>query len=266
MKTNSIAVGLALFWTSWSLVMDLRSKSYSRAWDVLEEGIRVKAAPIEKMRVALKTFQTKICEGIKANKVYPNFTFEDQENARKVLAEIDSNRQPVSSAAVQQQSLGGSVQSDPSLIKPKFAVYSDTAGYASGDVNGKWTVLPSEKERTKENLQKALPIAGSVFPQVSVPQTKPSTLKVFEDSHVAPPVPFRGPAPQPAKGVLETKKASSAQPEQPTKFIQESTVAGKMIEVAAYSRDLTTYRSVRVKFFSLEEVRYSLFLRTNSFH
>ena len=263
MKTNSIAVGLALFWTSWSLVMDLRSKNYSRAWDVLEEGIRVKAAPIEKMRAALKTFQAKICEGIKANKVYPNFTFEDQENARKVLAEIDSTRRPVSSAAVQQQSLGGSVQSDPSLTKPKFAVFSDTAGHASGDVNGKWTVLPSEKERTKENLQKALPMAGSVFPQVPVPQTKPSTLKVFEDTHVAPPVPFRGPAPQPAKGVLETKKASSVQPDQPTKFIQESTVAGKMIEVAGYSRDLTTYHSAEI---SLEEVRYSLFLRTKSIH
>jgi hypothetical protein len=251
MKTNCIAVGLALFWTSWSFVLDLRSKNYSRAWDVLEEGIRVKAAPIEKMRASLKTFQAKICEGIKANKIYPNFTFEDQENARKVLAEIDSTRRPVSSATTQQHSSGGSIAPQSCSIKPKFAVFSDTAGHASGDVKGNWTVLPSEKERTKENLQKAVPMAGSVLTQTILPQAKPSTLKVFEDSQTVPPVPFRGPAPQPSKGVLEAKKVSSVQPDQPTKFIQENAVAGKIIEVAGYCRDLTKHGDDEI---SLEEV------------
>ena len=256
MKTNSIAVGLALFWTSWSFVLDLRSKNYSRAWDVLEEGIRVKAAPVDKMRAALKTFQAKICDGIKANKVYPNFTFEDQENARKVLAEIDSTRRVVSSATVQQNSFGGSVSSDPSLAKPKFAVFSDTAGHASGDVNGKWTVLPSEKERTKENLQKPVPMAGSVLPQAIVPQTKTAALKVFEDVQAAPTAPVRGSEPQLAKGVLETKKISSVQSDQPTKFFQEGTAVGKIIEVAGYSRDLTAYGNGEI---SLEEVPVGAF-------
>jgi hypothetical protein len=111
----------------------------------------------------------------------------------------------VSSATVQQNSFGGSVSSDPSLAKPKFAVFSDTAGHASGDVNGKWTVLPSEKERTKENLQKPVPMAGSVLPQAIVPQTKTAALKVFEDVQAAPTAPVRSSAPQFAKGVLETK-------------------------------------------------------------
>ena len=251
MKANSIAVGLALFWTSWSFVLDLRSKNYSRAWDVLEEGIRVKASPTEKMRAALKTFQAKICEGIKANKVYPNFSFEDQENARKVLAEIDSTRRPVSSAATEHQSSGGSISRESTSTKPKFAVFSDCAGHASSDVKSTWTVLPSEKERTKENLQKPLPMAGSVFAQPVASQNKPATLKVFEDSLTVPPVPFRGPAPQPAKGVLEAKKILSVQPDQPTKFIQENTLAGKMIEVAGYSRDLTVHGDCEI---SLEEV------------
>jgi hypothetical protein len=249
MKANSIAVGLALFWTSWSFVLDLRSKNYSRAWDVLEEGIRMKASPIEKMRAALKTFQAKICEGIKANNVYPNFTFEDQENARKVLAEIDITRRPVSSATIDQQSCGGTLPRDFSVPKPKFAVFSDSAGHASEDVNGSWTVLPSEKERTKENLQKHAPMAGSVFSQPNIPSTKPVTLRVFEDSSIVPPVPFR--APQPAKGVLEAKKILSTQPDHPTKFIQESTLTGKMIEVAGYSRDVTFYGNNEI---SLEEV------------
>ena len=252
MKANGIAVGLALFWTSWSFVLDLRSKNYSRAWDVLEEGIRVKAGPIEKLRAALKTFQAKICEGIRANKIYPNFTFEDQENARKVLAEIDSTRRPVASTSTQQHSFSGAIPSDPSAAKPKFSVFSDTAGHASGDVKGNWTVLPSEKERTKENLQKPLPMAGSVFVQSVDSQPKPSTMKVFEDSlATAPPVPFRGPAPQHIKGVLEVKKNISVQPDQPTKFIQESTVAGKVLEVAGYSRDLTKHGDEEI---SLEEV------------
>ena len=252
MKANGIAVGLALFWTSWSFVLDLRSKNYSRAWDVLEEGIRVKAGPIEKLRAALKTFQAKICEGIRANKIYPNFTFEDQENARKVLAEIDSTRRPVASTSTQQHSFSGAIPSDPSAAKPKFSVFSDTAGHASGDVKGNWTVLPSEKERTKENLQKPLPMAGSVFVQSVDSQPKPSTIKVFEDSlATAPPVPFRGPAPQHIKGVLEVKKNISVQPDQPTKFIQESTVAGKVLEVAGYSRDLTKHGDEEI---SLEEV------------
>jgi checkpoint serine/threonine-protein kinase len=254
MKANSIAVGLALFWTSWSFVLDLRSKNYSRAWDVLEEGIRAKAAPIEKMRAALKTFQTKICEGMKAKQVYPNFTFEDQENARKVLAEIDSTRRVVSSASLQQQSIGS--VPDVSSAKPKFAIFSDTAGHASGDVHGKWMVLPSEKERTKENLQKPVPMAGSVLQHVAVPQTKTSTIQVFEDA--APAVPHRGPAPQPAKGVLETKKMPSVQPDQPTKFIQEGPITGKIIEVSGYSRDLTVYGNHEI---SLEEVNACLILK-----
>jgi checkpoint serine/threonine-protein kinase len=253
MKANSIAVGLALFWTSWSFVLDLRSKNYSRAWDVLEEGIRVKAAPIEKMRAALKTFQVKICEGIKANKVYPNFSFEDQENARKVLAEIDSTRRPVSSVAIEQQSCSGSFSRDAASTKPKFAVFSDSAGHASGDVKGSWTVLPSEKERIKENIQKPASMAGSVFSQPVIPQTKSATLKVFEDIGSAPPVPFRGPTPQPAKGVLEAKKILSVQSDQPIKFIQEIALAGKIIEVAGYSRDLTWHGGHEI---SLEEVHF----------
>jgi hypothetical protein len=250
MRANCIAVGLALFWTSWSFVLDLRSKNYSRAWDVLEEGLRVKAAPIDKMRAALKTFQAKICEGIKANKVYPNFTFEDQENARKVLAEIDSTRRPVSTAAMQQQSSGGSITTDLSSTKPKFAVFIDAAGHASGDVQGHWTVLPSEKERTKENSQKPLPMAGSVFPQAVV-QPKPSTMKVFEDSKTVPSASFRGPGPQPAKGVLEAKKNLPVHADHPTKFIQEAVATGKCIDVAGYCREVTKHGDDEI---SLEEV------------
>lgn len=41
------------------------------------------------------------------------------------------------------------------------------------------------------------------------------------------------------------------QPDQPTKFIQESTVAGKVLEVAGYSRDLTKRGDEEI---SLEEV------------
>ena len=75
--------------------------------------------------------------------------------------------------------------------------------------------------------------------------------KVFEDSQTVPPVPLRGPSLQPSKGVLEAKKVSSVQPDQPTKFIQENAVAGKIIEVAGYCRDLTKHGNDEI---SLEEV------------
>jgi checkpoint serine/threonine-protein kinase len=54
LEANGIGQRLALFYSSWALVLELKKSMYSEAYAKIEEGIRKQAEPIEQLHFALK--------------------------------------------------------------------------------------------------------------------------------------------------------------------------------------------------------------------
>jgi checkpoint serine/threonine-protein kinase len=54
LEANGIGQRLALFYSSWALVLELKKNMYSEAYAKIEEGIRKQAEPIEQLQFALK--------------------------------------------------------------------------------------------------------------------------------------------------------------------------------------------------------------------
>ncbi|KAJ1477417.1 Mad3/BUB1 homology region 1-domain-containing protein [Baffinella frigidus] len=57
LDARKIGDGLALFYTSWALILELKKGDYSAAYTKLEEGINRKAHPVEKIVKTLEQFQ-----------------------------------------------------------------------------------------------------------------------------------------------------------------------------------------------------------------
>jgi checkpoint serine/threonine-protein kinase len=57
LEANQIGTGLALFYTSWALVLELKKSMYAEAYQKLDQGLQRKAHPVEKVQLALKDFQ-----------------------------------------------------------------------------------------------------------------------------------------------------------------------------------------------------------------
>ncbi|EKX40677.1 hypothetical protein GUITHDRAFT_51727, partial [Guillardia theta CCMP2712] len=57
LEANGIGQGLALFYTSWALVLELKKNDFTEAYTKLEEGINKRAQPLDKLQAALKQFQ-----------------------------------------------------------------------------------------------------------------------------------------------------------------------------------------------------------------
>ena len=57
LEANNIGTGLALFYTSWALVLELKKSMYAEAYQKLDQGLSRKAHPVEKLQMALKDFQ-----------------------------------------------------------------------------------------------------------------------------------------------------------------------------------------------------------------
>ncbi len=55
-----IGSDLALFYTSWSLVLELKKASYAEAYSKLEDGIKRRARPPEQLQNALKQFEQRM--------------------------------------------------------------------------------------------------------------------------------------------------------------------------------------------------------------
>ena len=60
LERNGIGSELALFYTSWSLVLELKKAAYPEAYSKLEEGIKRRARPTEQLQNALKQFEQRM--------------------------------------------------------------------------------------------------------------------------------------------------------------------------------------------------------------
>ena len=60
LERNGIGCDLALFYTSWSLVLELKKAAYPEAYSKLEEGITRRARPLEQLQNALKQFEQRM--------------------------------------------------------------------------------------------------------------------------------------------------------------------------------------------------------------
>ena len=54
LEANGIGQRLALFYSSWALVLELKRSMYTEAYEKIEEGINKQAEPVEQLQFALK--------------------------------------------------------------------------------------------------------------------------------------------------------------------------------------------------------------------
>jgi hypothetical protein len=175
LEANSIGVGLALFYTSWALVLELKKSMYAEAYQKLDQGLQRKAHPVEKVQIALKDFQHRMnqrtIETMK-NASLDSKPAEDARRGREFGDQLTKKRQvsrpapAVSSASsvagtTSRRGLGGSagaarsVQVQGTGNKAGFSIFCDDGADTASAAPGGFAHLPSEKEKAKENTRAA---------------------------------------------------------------------------------------------------------------
>jgi len=175
LEANRIGTNLALFYTSWALVLELKKSMYAEAYQKLDQGLQRKAHPVEKVQNALKDFQHRMnqrtIETMK-NVALESKPAEESQRGREFGDQLTKKRQvarpaaAVSSASsvvgtTARRGLGGSAaprsaQVQGSGNKAGFAIFCDDgAADAGAAAPGGFANLPSEKEKSKENTRGA---------------------------------------------------------------------------------------------------------------
>jgi hypothetical protein len=263
LEANRIGTGLALFYTSWALVLELKKSMYAEAYQKLDQAIQRKAHPVEKVQTALKDFQHRMnqrtIETMK-NAALENKPAVDPKRGREFGDQLTKKREvaraapAVSSASsvagtTARRGPGGAAPAARSVPvqgaghKAGFSIFCDDGADAGAAAPGGFANLPGEKERSKENLRAATKWtkdeAGTV-PQSRAPRPTPAVsqaaaakagvdFELFVDEE------------------LQGQEPSSPQPKQPVRLQLEGR-AGKQRDQEA------THRQERpLAFLAMEE-------------
>ena len=197
LEANRIGTGLALFYTSWALVLELKKSMYAEAYQKLDQAIQRKAHPVEKVQTALKDFQHRMnqrtietmknaaLESKPAVDPKRGREFGDQLTKKREVARVAPAVSSASSVAgtTARRGPGGAVPSARSVPvqgagnKAGFSIFCDDGADAGAAAPGGFANLPGEKERSKENLRAATKWtkdeAGTV-PQSRAPRPTPA--------------------------------------------------------------------------------------------
>jgi hypothetical protein len=251
LEANRIGTGLALFYTSWALVLELKKSMYAEAYQKLDQAIQRKAHPVEKVQTALKDFQHRMNQ--RTIETMKNAALEskpavDPKRGREFGDQLTKKREvaraapAVSSASsvagtTARRGPGGAAPAARSVPvqgagnKAGFSIFCDDGADAGAAAPGGFANLPGEKERSKENLRAATKWtkdeAGTV-PQSRAPRPTPAgsqaaaakagvDFELFVDEE------------------LQGQEPSSPQPKQPVRLQLEGR-AGKQRDQEATNR------------------------------
>jgi hypothetical protein len=171
LEANEIGKELAITYTSWALVLELKKGMYAEAYSKLEEGLKRRAVPLEQLQNALQQFQhrmnTRTMVAIQDAEYDAPQTNSAKTESREFGDQITKSRRLVKPA--------GTICNGSSLIagltsnvaKPSvkreagnsggFSVFIDSGhdGIAESPAAVQWSYLPTEKEKVKENIRSA---------------------------------------------------------------------------------------------------------------
>jgi hypothetical protein len=179
LEINEIGKDLALLYTTWALVLELKKGMYSEAYNKLEEGLKRRAKPVEQIQFALQQFQhrmnSRTMEAMKdAALGQPAPGNNTKSDCRIFGDEITKSRRLVKPAAPVHSTSSTSVTSfsarntgaqragtnlgAATKSNGGFSVFVDSgmdSGSAETITTSSWNYLPSEKEKVKENMRSA---------------------------------------------------------------------------------------------------------------
>lgn len=95
LEINFIGRNLALFYTSWAAVLEFKRGIYTEAYMKLDQGLRLKARPVEQLRDALKNLEHRINQ--RTNEMMQNAALEskpDEEQTEALDKEDDFEAPP----------------------------------------------------------------------------------------------------------------------------------------------------------------------------
>jgi hypothetical protein len=140
LERNGIGCDLALFYTSWSLVLELKKSAFPEALCKLEEGIRRCARPIEQLQNAMKQFEQRMSK--RTMDALKNAALQPVESEPKpaILMMIDPKQLKISSTpavtAVNSESQQKSLEFSKSVVQESPQFLSQTFKQASSAPSG----------------------------------------------------------------------------------------------------------------------------------
>ena len=179
LEANEIGKDLALLYTSWAFVLELKKGMFSEAYNKLEEGLGRRAKPVEQIQCALQQFQHRMnrrtIEAIKDAALDPAMPLNSSKpDIREFGDQISKSRRLVKPAApvnVSISSLNARVANGSSSLLARgtqsslsnsrstsgFSVFVDSDAGMNTDnaALSSWNYLPSEREKVKENMRAA---------------------------------------------------------------------------------------------------------------
>ncbi len=170
LEANEIGKDLAITYTSWALVLELKKGMYAEAYSKLEEGQKRRAIPVEQIQNALKQFQHRMnkrtMDAIKDADFDPK-TSGPKIESREFGDQITKSRRLVKPAGASSNGISVAVGVNRNLAKPAvssgagnsggFSIFVDSGldGVVESPAAAVWSYLPTEKEKIKENIRSA---------------------------------------------------------------------------------------------------------------
>jgi hypothetical protein len=170
LEANEIGKDLAVTYTSWALVLELKKGMYAEAYSKLEEGQKRRAKPVEQIQTALQQFQHRMnkrtMDAIKDSE-FDTKTSDSKTESREFGDQITKSRRLVKAAGTSSHGTSLAVGVTRTSAKPAtnsgagnsggFSIFVDSGldGAAELPAAAPWSYLPTEKERAKENIRSA---------------------------------------------------------------------------------------------------------------
>ena len=200
LEANEIGNDLALTYTSWAMVLEMKKGMYAEAYNKLEEGLKRRAKPMEQIQLALQQFQHRMnkrtMDAMTDVPVESSVPMHSLKSERREFGdEITKSRRlvkpavPTSSAFSVSRGVARptSTQATTSANKGGFSIFIDSNGQTESEAAPSapcWNYLPGEREKVKENTRSATQwnkdVAGTI------PVKKASSMAVAASKPRAP--------------------------------------------------------------------------------